>query len=83
MLKASVTEPGKFTLSPVKSSKIVVPKKLTPSEQREFMRQEYKRLSKNIDQVQFDTLDNESKYNYLICSRLFTETRKPGSSSLR
>lgn len=77
-IKESTSEPGKFSISPVQSTKIIIPKKLSPQEKREFMRQEYKRLSKNLDQVQYENLDNESKYNYLICERLFT---RPANSA--
>lgn len=56
-----------MSLQPPKSTQIVIPKKLSPAEQREFMRNEYKRLSKNLENVQYDKLDAESKYNYIIC----------------
>jgi hypothetical protein len=66
-VKDSKNEPGKMTLLPPKTGPVVIPKKLSPAEQREFMRNEYKRLSKNLEDVQYDKLDAESKYNYIIC----------------
>jgi len=35
---------------------------------REYMRNEYKRLSKNLENVKYENLDDESKYNYIICT---------------
>lgn len=48
---------------------LVIPKQLSPEEMREYMRNEYKRLSKNLDNVKYENLDDESKYNYIICER--------------
>jgi hypothetical protein len=56
----------------MKPNQLIIPKRLSPQEQREVMRQEYKRLSKNLEMVEYNKLDDESKYNYLICSLRIT-----------
>lgn len=55
-------------VSPPKVVQHMAPRKLNAEEMREFMRGEYKRLAKEMDSVQYDQLDDQSKYNYIICS---------------
>ena len=61
----SKTEPGKYTLEIPKEKDR--PQKMNAEEMREYMRSEYKRLSQNLESVKYESLDDESKYNYIIC----------------
>lgn len=45
----------------------IAPRKMTVHEENEFIRNEYRRLTKNIENVDYDTLDNDSKYKYILC----------------
>lgn len=47
-----------------------IPKIMSDKDMREYLRNEFKRLSKNLENVDYDKLDDQSKFNYILCKQL-------------